>query len=122
MHIPEAMTNQRTLPHETSEFTAGPEVQENAKRESLVPCLIPAAPEPMTLSPVVARLPVEVDVAVPVPEFRVRNLVELQVGQVIETQWEHTDDLPLATGNVQFAWSEFEIVDSRLGIRITRLA
>jgi flagellar motor switch/type III secretory pathway protein FliN len=116
------MTNPRTLPHETTESVAEPEVPANAKQEALVPCLIPPMPEPMILSPVVARLPIEVDVAVPAREFRVRDLVELQAGQVIETRWEHTDDLPLAAGNVQLAWGEFEVVDSRLGVRITRLA
>jgi flagellar motor switch/type III secretory pathway protein FliN len=40
----------------------------------------------------VARLPVELDVAVPVREFRVRNLLALEPGQVIETQWAHGED------------------------------
>jgi hypothetical protein len=44
----------------------------------------------------VARLPVELDVAVPVREFRVRNLLALEPGQVIETQWAHGEDMPLA--------------------------
>ena len=37
--------------------------------------------------PPVARLPVELDVAVPVRDFRVRNLLALEPGQVIESQW-----------------------------------
>lgn len=70
----------------------------------------------------VARLPVELDVAVPVREFRVRNLLALEPGQVIETQWAQGEDLPLAAGAVQLAWSEFEVVDSQLAVRVTRLA
>jgi len=35
----------------------------------------------------IALLPVELNVAVPVREFRVRNLLALDRGQVIETQW-----------------------------------
>ncbi len=69
----------------------------------------------------VARLPVELDVAVPVREFRVRNLLALEPGQVIETQWAHGEDLPLAAGDVQLAWSEFEVVDSQLAVRVTRM-
>jgi len=42
--------------------------------------------------------------------------------QVDETQWAHGEDLPLAAGNVQLAWSEFEVVDAQLAVRITRLA
>lgn len=70
----------------------------------------------------VALLPVELDVAVPVSDFRVRNLLALECGQVIETRWGHGEDVPLSAGEVQLAWSEFEVVDSQLGVRVTRLA
>jgi flagellar motor switch/type III secretory pathway protein FliN len=76
----------------------------------------------MTLSTPVARLPVELDVVVPVREFRVRNLLALAPGQLIESQWGHGDDVPLAAGDVQLAWSEFEVVDTQLAVRVTRLA
>ena len=70
----------------------------------------------------VARLPVEVDVAIPVREFRVRNLLALAPDAIIESQWNHGEDLPLAAGDVQLAWSEFEVIDSELAVRITHLA
>ncbi len=69
----------------------------------------------------VAHLPVELDVSVAVREFRVQNLLALEPGQVIETQWSHGVDVPLSSGEVQLAWSEFEVVDSQLAVRITRL-
>jgi len=69
----------------------------------------------------VARLPVEVDVSVAVGEFRVRNLLALEPGQIIETRWVHGQDVPLASGDVQLAWSEFEVVDSQLAVRLTRM-
>jgi flagellar motor switch protein FliN/FliY len=65
---------------------------------------------------------VGVAVTVPVREFRVRNLLAMEPGAVIETQWGHGEDLPLASGDVQLAWSEFEVVDTRLAVRVTRLA
>jgi flagellar motor switch protein FliN/FliY len=40
---------------------------------------------------------------------------------VIETQWNHGEDLPLAAGEVEVAWSEFEVVEAKLAVRITRL-
>ena len=46
----------------------------------------------------------------------------LSPGQVIETQWAHGEDMPLAAGAVQLAWSEFEVIDAELAVRITRLA
>ena len=113
---------QQAVNQQATELIAEPEVAETAQRGALVPCLKPASEEPLRLSPPMGRLPVELDVSVPVQEFRVCNLVDLQVGQVIGTQWEHTEDLPLAAGDVQLAWSEFEVLDTRLGVRITRLA
>jgi flagellar motor switch protein FliN/FliY len=73
------------------------------------------------LSAVMARLPVELEVALPVRDFRVRNLLALEPGQVIETEWALGEDMPLASGPAQLAWSEFEVIDSQLGVRVTRL-
>jgi flagellar motor switch protein FliM len=73
------------------------------------------------LTPALARLPVEMDVAVPVRNFRVRNLLALELGSVIETQWSHGEDMPLAAGAVQLAWCEFEVVETALAVRVTRL-
>lgn len=70
----------------------------------------------------VARLPIELDVAIPVKAFRVRNLLALEPGQVVETQWADGADMPLGASQVQLAWSEFEVVDKRLAVRLTRLA
>jgi flagellar motor switch/type III secretory pathway protein FliN len=72
--------------------------------------------------PSVLRLPVEVDISVGVREFRVRHLLALAPGQVIESQWNHGIDLPLKAGDVQLAWAEFEVVDTRLAVRVTRIA
>ncbi len=69
----------------------------------------------------VSRLPVEMDVAVPVPEFRIRHLLSLEPGTVIESKWGYGDDVPLAAGAVQLAWSEFEVIDNQLAVRINRL-
>jgi flagellar motor switch protein FliN len=72
--------------------------------------------------PLVARLPVELDVGVPVREFRVRHLLALEPGALIESRWNHGIDLPLAAGDVQLAWSEFEVIETKLAVRVTRLA
>ena len=68
------------------------------------------------------RLPVGLVVSVPVREFRIRHLLAMEPGALIETQWGHGEDLPLTSGDVQLAWSEFEVVDTRLAMRVTRLA
>lgn len=69
----------------------------------------------------VARLPVELDVVVPVRDFRVRHLLALQPGEVIGSQKTYGEDLPLTAGDVQLAWAEFEVIDDVLAVRVTRL-
>ena|SRR5208337_2443078 len=78
--------------------------------------------EPATFGTPIVLLPVELDVSVPVRDFRVRNLLALAPGQLIESQWGNGEDVPLASGEVQLAWSEFEVIDTQLAVRITRLA
>lgn len=79
-------------------------------------------PPSIAEDPAIGAIPVQVDVAVPVRNFRVRNILALAPGTVIESRWGHSDDLPLASGGVQLAWCEFEVIDAQLGVRITRLA
>ncbi|KAA6464714.1 FliM/FliN family flagellar motor switch protein [Acidobacteria bacterium AB60] len=87
--------------------------------------LVPAPPQEKRLEGriegSIARLPVELDVAVPIREFRLRNLLSLSPGAVIASQWVHTDDLPVLSGQHPLAWSEFEVVDTHLAVRLTRL-
>ncbi len=107
-------------PH-TSEAATAPEL---AAEQALVPSPHPSlvAGAGTALNAAIGRLPVELDVAVPVRNFRVRNLLTLEAGTVIETQWPHGEDMPLTAGQVQLAWSEFEVVDEQLAVRVTRLA
>jgi flagellar motor switch protein FliN len=70
----------------------------------------------------IARLPVELDVSIPVRGFRVRDLLALEPGRLIESEWSSGGDLPLAAGAVQLAWSEFEVIETELVVRLTRLA
>ena len=100
---------------------------ERAAAGQAVQALVPAPSSPQSeaapaFGAPIPQLPVELGVTIPVHEFRVRQLLALTPGQVIETQWSHGDDLPLAAGDVQLAWSEFEVVESRLAVRVTRLA
>lgn len=71
---------------------------------------------------VVCRMPVELEVAVPVRDFRVRNLLALSAETLVSSVWNHGEDLPLAAGHVQLAWVEFEVLDSVLAARVTRPA
>jgi flagellar motor switch protein FliN/FliY len=70
----------------------------------------------------ITLLPVQLDVRVPVPGFRVQDLLSLEKGRVLETSWSHGEDLPVWSGGVQLAWTEFEVVEQKLAARVTRLA
>jgi flagellar motor switch/type III secretory pathway protein FliN len=98
-------------------------VPEIAVEQALVPSpQSPGEEERIELSAAVAGLPVELDVAIPVRDFRVRNLLALEPNHLIESGWGHGEDVPLAAGDVQLAWSEFEVIDTLLAVRVTRLA
>jgi flagellar motor switch protein FliN/FliY len=103
---------------------AGNSVAEAGDSQALVTAAAEAPEQGDTpaLSAPVMSLPVELDVAVPVRQFRVRNLLALQPGHVIESRWGNGEDVPLASGDVKLAWSEFEVIDAQLAVRITRLA
>jgi len=91
--------------------------------QALVPSTqIPEEEEESTFFGPVTRLPVELDVSLPVRGFRVRNLLALEPGKLIESQWSNGVDVPLAAGDVLLAWTEFEVLETRLAVRVTRLA
>ena len=68
------------------------------------------------------RLPMRLTVGIPLPHFRVRDLLVLRPGQVLSSTWVSTEDVPLKIGAVQLSWTEFEVVEQRMAIRLTRLA
>jgi flagellar motor switch protein FliM len=72
--------------------------------------------------PVLSGLTVAMTAGVMLKGFKIRDLLRLQTGQVIESACPETEDVPLKIGQVQVAWSEFEVVDQQLMVRLTRLA
>ena len=72
--------------------------------------------------PLLGRLPLRLSASIPLPGFRVRNLVELKAGQVVPSAWPSAGDVPLRVGQVQLSWCEFEVVEQQMAIRLTRLA
>ena len=72
--------------------------------------------------PVLARVPLLLTVRVPLPRFTIRDLLALEAGQVLGTGWVPTEDVPMCLRNVQVGWCEFEVVEAKLAVRLTRLA
>ncbi len=61
-------------------------------------------------------------VEISVPSFTVSDLVHLQRGRIVVTRWTVGQDVPLRVNDELIAWSEFEIVQNRLAVRLTELA
>lgn len=72
--------------------------------------------------PVLSQLTVPLSAEVALKGFKIRDLVALKQGQVIESGWRETEDVPVKVGGVQVGWSEFEVVEQKLQVRMTRLA
>ena len=72
--------------------------------------------------PVLSRLTVPISAEIVLAGFKIRDLLALQPGQVIESGCEETEDVAVKAGQVQVGWSEFEVVDQQLLVRLTRLA
>jgi len=70
----------------------------------------------------VEGLPCVLTVEISVPDFKVTDLVELAPGRIIVTRWTVGLDVPLLINGELVAWSEFEVVQTRLAVRLTELA
>lgn len=71
--------------------------------------------------PVLSRLSVTMTAEIPLSRFKVRDLLGLSEGQVFESVVSDTDDVPLKVGDVQLGWTEFEVVEQKIAVRLTRL-
>lgn len=69
-----------------------------------------------------SQLPVTMTAQIALSRFKVRNLLGLTPGQVFESVSPDTEDVPLWSGGVQLGWTEFEVVDQKIALRLTRLA
>lgn len=70
----------------------------------------------------VRDLPCKLTVDLPLPGFRVMDLLALGARSVIDTHWPVGNDVPLRVNGELLAWCEFEVVENRLAVRLTELA
>jgi len=64
-------------------------------------------------------LPCTLTLDLPVKGFTIGDLLTLATGSVIETACHHTSDVPLRVNQLLIGWTEFEVIGSRLAVRIT---
>ena len=70
----------------------------------------------------VLGLPCELSVELPLPGFKIADLLRLRAGSVIAAHWRLGQDVPLRLNGTLIGWSEFEVVGDRLAVRLTELA
>jgi flagellar motor switch protein FliM len=68
-----------------------------------------------------AQLRVTMRAGVALNRFRVRDLLAMKEGQVFESLSPTTEDVPVRVAQLQLGWSEFEVLEQRMALRLTRL-
>jgi len=64
-------------------------------------------------------LPCMLTLEVPVPGFTVGDLMTLREGSIVASGCNQTSDVPLRVNQLLIGWTEFEVIDDRLAVRIT---
>lgn len=70
----------------------------------------------------VGDAPLLLEVRLPVRNLRVKDILALEKGKIYETGWPADEDIPAGCGGVQLVWTEFEVIEKKLAVRVTRLA
>lgn len=70
----------------------------------------------------VEGLPCLLTIEIPLPGFTVADLLHLERGRIIASRWTVGQDVPLRINHELIAWSEFEVAQNHLAVRLTELA
>jgi flagellar motor switch protein FliN len=85
----------------------------------------PAPPPPSAVDTAWEQLqwlPCNLAVELTVPRVTVGDVLRLAPQTVVETRWQQNADVPIRANGQLIAWAEFEGVDEKLAVRVTRLA
>jgi hypothetical protein len=63
----------------------------------------------------------ELTIELPVPNFTVRDLLQLDKKSVVDTCCKQAVNLPLKANGQELAWVEFEVLVDRLAVRLMEL-
>jgi len=69
----------------------------------------------------VLELQCELTVELPLPNFKIGDLLKLRQGSVVTARLRLGLDVPLRLNGAQIGWIEFEMVGERLAVRLTEL-
>ncbi|MFZ0535892.1 MAG: FliM/FliN family flagellar motor switch protein [Candidatus Sulfotelmatobacter sp.] len=64
----------------------------------------------------------ELTVDLPIPNFKISDLLKLHKGSIVNAQWRLGRDVPLCLNATRIGWIEFEVMGGNLAVRLTELA
>ena len=64
----------------------------------------------------------ELTVDLPIPGFKIAELLKLKKGSIVNAHWRVGHDVPLRLNGAAIGWIEFEVVGRHLAVRLTELA
>jgi flagellar motor switch/type III secretory pathway protein FliN len=108
-------TAARTAPAQTSDKPAG-ETRGTAAQ------VFDSESESDALWKPVLGLNCDLTVDLPMPDFKIADLLKLRKGSIINAHWRVGRDVPLCLNATLIGWIEFELVGSNLAVRLTELA
>jgi|SRR5437868_5265504 len=87
--------------------------------ESAEASSVAAGPREQDLLDLMPWLPCTLTLELPVAKFTIAELLKLTPGSIVETACHHTSDVPLRVNGLLIGWTEFDVIDERLAVRIT---
>lgn len=85
------------------------------------PRVVEAVTSPREIWPEAMELPCQLNVALEVPHFTVRDLLSLGVNSLVDTQRREGAHVPVMVNSIMVAWAEFDVIDGRLAVRMTEM-
>ncbi len=82
---------------------------------------LPAEPR-KDLAETFGWLPCQLSLQISIANFTVGDLLRLGKDSIVGTACPFTSDIPLRANGLLIAWTEFEVIENRLAVRITELA
>jgi flagellar motor switch/type III secretory pathway protein FliN len=67
-------------------------------------------------------LPCELTLDLPIPGFTLGDLLRIESGTLLETNWSNGHDIPVRINGQVAAFAEFEVVNNYIAARITEWA
>jgi flagellar motor switch/type III secretory pathway protein FliN len=94
----------------------------NVEPRAAEPNAATPAPQGVDVLDSMPWLPCTLTLEVPVVRFTIGDLLSLQEGSIVETACHHTSDVPLRVNQLLIGWTEFDVIDDHLAVRITEQA